>query len=422
MRLAIVTGLVFLISGCSSSSTSSKANGGGAGNNGSGGTGASASGGGTSTGGGSATGGATANGPQGPAALAKALGLPATNGKQTFGWGYDGGQDPFTGQYALGAPIQIRDWYMVGMNNTGGWPTWNTDSNGQGAYVNVVFDQAKGHGAVPMFTLYQMISSGQGNGGINCFNDSTCMTTYWGDFRNMLKRIGGYASPAMLNVEPDLTGYAQNMNSNPASIPVLTSTASECSGLPANLIGYASCILKFRDQYAPKLYVGFNVSDWLGQDKAIAFLRSMGVGNGDFLVVQTLDRDVGCFEIQDAAGECNNGRTATYWGDADFQSYIASMQGYHQAFNLPLVWWQTPMGVPGTTPGRNPNAPSGYRDNRSHYFFGNVAQLVNAGGLAAIFGQGQSQQADISTDILPGGAHQFKTNLQQYVTAPVPIN
>lgn len=420
MRSAVVTALVVLASACSSNGADGNSAVAGAGPGGANGTGGNGTG--ATSSGGSAAGGTTANGPLGPASLAKALGFPATNGKQTFGWGYDGGQDPFSGQYALGAPLQILDVYMVGMNDTGGWPTWNSDGNGAGAYVNVIFDKAKAHAAVPMYTLYQMIASGLGNGGIDCFNDQSCMTTYWSDLRNMLQRIGSYGSPAMLNVEPDLTGYAQQMNNNPASIPVRTSTASECSGLPANLVGYASCILKFRDQYAPKLHVGFNVSDWLGQDQAIAFLSSMGVGSGDFLVMQTLDRDVGCFEIQDAAGECNNGRTANYWGDSDWTSYVASMKRYYRAYQLPLVWWQTPMGVPADSPGRNANAASGYRDNRSSYFFGNVADLVDAGGLAAVFGQGQGQQADISTDILPGGAHQFKTNLGKYVSAPVPIN
>jgi hypothetical protein len=421
MRSAFVTAVLILVSACSSSTAGGDPAGAGTGPSGtsSGGSGGNGTG---ATSSGGATGGAPANGPTGPAALAKTLGFPATNGKQTFGWGYDGGQDPFTGQYALGAPIQILDVYMVGMNDNGGWPTWNTDADGAGAYVNVIFDKAKAHGAVPMYTLYQMITSGLGNGGVDCFNDATCMTTYWSDFRSMLQRIGSYGSPAMLNVEPDLTGYAQLMNSNPASIPVRTSTASECNGLPANLIGYASCILRLRDQYAPKLLVGFNVSDWLGQDQAITFLRTMGVGNGDFLVVQTLDRDVGCFEIQDSAGECNNGRTANYWGDSDWTSYVASMKRYHQAYQLPLVWWQTPMGVPADSPGRNPNASAGYRDNRSAYFFGNVTDLVDAGGLAAVFGQGQGQQADISTDVLPGGAHQYKTNLGKYVAAPVPLN
>jgi hypothetical protein len=355
------------------------------------------------------------NGPVGPAALATKLGFSS----QTFGFGYDAGIDPFTGEFALGVPIQILDRYMSGMSTNGGWTTWNPN----GSYTNEVFDFAKSGGAVPMFTLYQMIAFGGANGGLDCLNDTACMTEYWAELKNMMTRIGSYDAPAMLNVEPDLSGYAQSVaqNRDPATVPVKTALASECSGLSGDLIGYADCILRLRDQLAPKLMVGFNPSTWLGANQAIQFMTKMGAGKGDFLVMQTLDRDVGCFEIQDAAGECNNGRTAPYWGDTEFRAHIAEVKSWYNALHLPIVWWQTPFGVPSDTPGRNTRAAYGYRDNRMQYFFENVVELVNAGGLAVIFGQGQGKQADISTDILPDGTHQYKGYLDKYAAAPVPI-
>src|SRR6185312_11808419 len=119
---------------------------------------------------------------------------------------------------------------------------------------------------------------------------------------------------------------------------------------------------------------------------------------------------------------CDRSPKPTSWGDSYFNNYVASCKKYHQAFSLPLIWWQTPLGVASTTAGKNKYASQGYRDNRVPYFFGHVPLLIDAGGIGAVFSAGQGDQADISTDITADGTHQFKAALTTYNAAPAPLN
>jgi hypothetical protein len=77
------------------------------------------------------------------------------------------------------------------------------------------------------------------------------------------------------------------------------------------------------------------------------------------------------------------------------------------------MWWQLPFGVPNTTPG---GTPGHYRDNRVHYLFGHLDELVAAGGFAAAFGTGAGNQTYITTD---GG--QFQSAVTAYFRKPASL-
>ena len=79
----------------------------------------------------------------------------------------------------------------------------------------------------------------------------------------------------------------------------------------------------------------------------------------------------------------------------------------------PILWWQTPFGVPSATPG---GAAGRYRDNRVKYIFEHVDEFIAAGGLGAAFGTGAGNQTYINTD---GG--QFKNAVTRYFAAPVAL-
>jgi hypothetical protein len=331
------------------------------------------------------------------------------------------GLDPFSGEWALGTPIYILENYLYGLDGySGSWTTWNTDSDGDGAFVNVFFDTAQAGGAVPMFTLYQMIASGMSDGGLGCLDNKTCVTNYFKDYKILLTRVASYGLPALIHIEPDMIGYAQLAaeNNDPTTIAMQTSSISDCSDMPANLVGYVSCLVHMRDLYAPKAYIGFAPAAWLGVQPAVEFMSAMGIAQGDYVSMQTLDRDVGCYESN---GDGCSGQSPTYWKDADFTEHLAETKLYHDTYNLPIIWWQTPLGVPSTTAGRNPYADYGYRDNRVQYFLTNTQKLVDAGGLGAVFGQGQGDQTDISTDIMSDGSHQLKKLLTAYNASPVAL-
>jgi hypothetical protein len=82
----------------------------------------------------------------------------------------------------------------------------------------------------------------------------------------------------------------------------------------------------------------------------------------------------------------------------------------HDAAGVPVMWWQTPMGVPASSPGGSANK---YRDNRVRYIFSHVREFIAAGGFAACFGAGADGQTTVSSD---GG--QFAQALTTYNAAP----
>jgi hypothetical protein len=282
------------------------------------------------------------------------------------------------------------------------WPSWNSNPD----YVGVVAASADALGAIPMYTQYQMA-----NGGYTfaSFVDPTFMTTYWARAILLFKDLGAYGKPALVNLEPDFWGLMEQQatNGNPASIPVLVNDSSvanpDCAAQPDNVAGVAQCLLVLARKYAPMAYVGFLPSSWGGPTEAaiIAWMNAMGAQNADFIVKETLDRDAGCYEVVPQPSECAKAGSDWYWDETNtthpnFQDHLAQVQQEHSGIgNLPVIWWQTPEGVPSTTPG---GTPSHYRDNRVHYFLTHPDELTAVGGLAVVFGDGTADQTDISTD------------------------
>jgi len=93
---------------------------------------------------------------------------------------------------------------------------------------------------------------------------------------------------------------------------------------------------------------------------------------------------------------------------------LTEAQAYHSGIgNLPIIWWQTPQGVPSSTPG---GTASHYRDNRMHYFLTHPSQLTAVGGLGIVFGTGENHQTTIMTD---GGQYQSLSGA--YLAAPAAL-
>jgi hypothetical protein len=310
----------------------------------------------------------------------------------------------------------IYDQYLVGAGS-GDWTTWNSPA---GAYVGVVASNADQIGAVPMFTLYQMATNGDGN--LADLTDTTFMTRYWLNVRLMFQQIAIYGKPALVNLEPDFWGYAERQsNQNPTTIRALVTSNTDCASLSNDIVGVAGCLIKMARQYAPQAYVGFPPSDWGGDSTAqvVTFMQAIGAQHADFIIMQTLDRDAGCFEVTPQPSDCGRGGGSWYWDEANqttpnFSQHLASVQQYHDGLGaLPVIWWQTPMGVPSSTPG---GTAGHYRDDREHYFLTNPSQLTAVGGLGVVFSAGDSYQTTLSTD---GG--QFQTLSGAYLRAPAPL-
>ena len=311
--------------------------------------------------------------------------------------------------------IDIFEHYLAYLSDHDGWPTWNSDAAGSGAFVSVFAMEADRLGAVPMFTLYQMADWGDGQGiEISAVANATFMRMYWPAAKLMFTRLGAYGKPALVNLEPDFWGYAERTSSDPATIYAdVQDEGADCAGLSNTVAGMAQCLVRLAHTYAPKTLVGFSPSIWGGNSvqEVASFMVALGAGQGDFVVMQTLDHDAGCFEVQGT--NCQRAGSGWYWSTSDFQTNFSNAQTLSQTIGKPLLWWQTPLGVARSEPGGTTNR---YRDNRVQYFFAHPSQLVAAGAFGVVFGAGASTDTFITTD---GG--QFQRATRDYFAAPVPL-
>ncbi|MCL2724311.1 MAG: hypothetical protein FWD69_07730 [Polyangiaceae bacterium] len=340
--------------------------------------------------------------------LAEKLGVPA---RFVVGLGNDAETyDPNdVTAYKLGTKLDIHYMYLSGLD----WPTWNSPA---GQYVTMHANAAKAHGVIPMFTLYQAAAYGDGN--LGSLLDSTFMTRYWSGVRTMFQRLGEFGSVAIVHLEPDLWGYAeQHGGDSPTAVPALVaSLVPECVDLPNNIAGLARCTIRLGRKLSPKVLMGLsaslfgaytnNVSDPV---RIAKYLVDIGATDADLMVVETLDRDAGCFE---KATDPNCQRSGTfYWDEANvqhpnFHDHLAWAKAIHDGTGLPLLWWQMPLGVPSTKPGGTAGA---YRDNRVHYLFTHPDEFVAAGGIGAVFGTGAGNQTTATSD-----GSQFKNAITKY--------
>jgi hypothetical protein len=345
-------------------------------------------------------------------ALAQAMGKPR---RLLIGLG-DGAATVAEIQAQKLAP-DIHSRYLVG-RGPDSWPTWNSPT---GAYVAAVAADATAVGAVPMFTLYQMADWGDGN--LDSLYDPDYMKGYWDNVRVLFTQLRTWNKPALVNFEPDFWGYAQRLNNDPAKHYVHVNTQNpDCADQPNSVAGMGQCLLKMARGIAPKSLVGFPPSSWgdLVSTEA-AYLRKVGAHQADFVVMQTLDRDAGCFEARYTTDNalCVRESPVPFYWDAtnatrpNFTDHFAQAKALNEALQLPLVWWQTPMGVPSTTPG---GTAGQFRDNRMQYFLTHPQELVAAGGTAVVFSPGHTSQTNVRTD---GGQYQRLST--QYLKAPAAL-
>ena len=293
----------------------------------------------------------------------------------------------------------VVDIYLVGVG-AGAWPTWNSPD---GAYITYTAQAIRAYGATPMYTLYQMAQDSDGT--LNYIANTTFMNNYWAQVRLMYQRLAAFDAPALVNLEPDFWGFvwAQSPGHDPTRLPAVVSSQAECSGLPNTAAGVGQCLLKMGRQIAPKALLGFPPSFWGTSPATIgAEMHAVGAQRADFIVAQTSDRDAGCWEASPPPAECV-GRSGPFYWDAsnlatpNFHQSQSAISDYRAALGggLPILWWQTPMGEPSTTPG---GTDLHYRDNRVDYMLRNTEEYGAIHTFAIVFSSGGGHQTSINTD------------------------
>jgi hypothetical protein len=311
-----------------------------------------------------------------------------------------------SGIYTLGAKLDIHYIYL-----TYGWESWNAD----GGFPKIIGTLDMGKGVVPMSSMYGVTGKGENN--FDVLVDDSYMTPYWASAKTLLQRYAELATPAIVHLEPDFWAYGQQKSKgDPSTVPAHLSP--ECDGLPPDLSGMARCWFKLARDLAPKVVMGLHASEWGGGsgNDVGAFLNKLGVAEADLVIIDMLDRDAGCFEDH-TLDQCmrdgsfyldeTNQTSPNYAERLDFAKQVSTTTG------KPILWWQLPFGVPSDTPG---GTPGHFRDNKVHYVFSHIQELIDAGGLGATFGVGAGNQTFVDTD---GG--QFDTAVKAYFAAPVAL-
>jgi len=284
--------------------------------------------------------------------------------------------------------------------------------------VQVVAQRASSVGAMPMYTLYQMAQDGGEN--LTKLSSGSFMSVYWNNARIMFQQIAVSGKPALVNFEPDFWGVSeQQSNGDPTSFYANVQINSDCASISNSVSGIAQCLILMARKYAPLAYVGFPPSSWgaVTDAEVVSYMNAVGAQNADFIVEQTLDRDAGCYEA--GASYCSGGGTGRYWDETNtthpnFNDYFAQIQAYHTGIgNLPVILWQTPEGVPSSSPG---GGDFHFRYNRVHYFLTHPGELTAVGVLGIVFGDGELHQTNVATD---GG--QFQQLSSDYLASPASL-
>ena len=296
--------------------------------------------------------------------------------------------------------------------NTAGcawWGCWQYDQDPPGAYVRGFVSTAKTNGQIPMFTYYQILQASgvtEGSAEVGAANNATFMARYFADFRFVLQNIGTDA--ALVHIEPDFWGYAEQVNSNPHLIPaaVASANSTDCTGTENSIAGLGRCMIAMARKYAPRVRIGLHASAWgtnmdvlantsasfnvPAEAKKLAdFLVECGAATGDFVVVDASDRDAGYYQ--------SIGR-ATWWDATN-----ATLPNFTQAFTwakalaeeagVGVLWWQLPVGNMSLS-----NTTNAWKDNRVDYFFGHAADLASSHSIAMAFGAGDGKQTTPESD------------------------
>lgn len=319
---------------------------------------------------------------------------------------------------ASGVPWDYRYQYLTSGLNTGkGWATaWQSKTAPPGQYVKEFMAGSDSGGYIPVFTYYQIVPSNphpsDGEPDVN-LNTATTMKAYYEEWKFLMQKIAEFNKTVIVHVEPDLSGYMQQQHgSNPAntSVAVASSGFAEAAGLPNNAIGFAQLLVKMRDQYAPKVLLGWHVSNWAtGKDAVSKYNDPVALGkqivgfysalqaNYDLLFFDPSDRTAAYYEIL-------RGNKNHWWDDAAFvrqRQYIATIT---EATGKKAMLWQMPIG--NTLYRSMNNTAFHYQDNKAQYFLqsGNSAHIkeyADAGVIGILFGpgiKGDTTNYDLSKD------------------------
>lgn len=284
-------------------------------------------------------------------------------------------------------------------------------------------------GCIPELTYYQIVPTIGAEGAAAesaALNNASTMANYYKDFTALMKQLRQYGGTAVVHVEPDMFGYLESRNSNPALIAasVASSGDADVAAYPNTVAGFGQALLHLRNLYAPNVIMAAHVSTWLWSLSTDASLNvaqiakndasfMTGLGNWDLFFTDISDRDAAYYQFVEGDG-------GAHWWDTTNTKYpnFKRLNTWAAAFTAAakkrLVIWQIPVG--NTVMDTMNNTNYHYQDNREQYWLSNypnnqaVSELAQAGVIGLLFGAGN------------GGTTQNYDAAGDGVTNPKPIN
>jgi hypothetical protein len=307
------------------------------------------------------------------------------------------------------AHFGFRYQYLAGGVNTGqGWATWNPN----GTFVTRYIHESAAQRITPVFSYYMVRQSLPGSNvgdelkaDLGNLDNAGTMRALLADLKLFFQRAGATRRRAILHLEPDLWGYAeQAARANDAStVPALVSAAGlpELRGLPDTATGLAQAVKRLRDRYAPRVLLAYHLSVWgtkvdiglsdpppaqvlrLGL-QAAAFYRSLHT-RFDLTFAEFSDRDAG-FK-QKIYGDGG----ASWWNAADFARDVHFLSTFSRAARQRIAMWQIPLG--NRQMRAENNTWGHFQDNRVEWLLGahgarHLRAYRRAGVVAFLFGGG----------------------------------
>jgi hypothetical protein len=327
--------------------------------------------------------------------------------------------------------------YIGGGINTGGTRNW-TDWAANAIYPIQYAQAANARGYTPVFSYYTLnaaigpcaVTCSEAQTDLTNLNSPLVMNLYFNDFARLMQRLGtgtyggvrGFGKDAIVHVEPDLSGYAENAVLFPARncFALCTGTGNDPSLLRASVAssgyalakGYANTyrgfnqvLLKIRDAYAPNVRLALHVSNWAtGYDLNSATsptidATALGTKAGQFAAksgARSIDGSTSTYDLlfndvsnKDAGYYTHVLGKPRFWDQTNtvfpnFHRWEDYVRAVTTAAGRKAIVWQVPIGNQLFL--ADNNTPGHYQDNRVQYFFGHWQELKDAGLVGALFG------------------------------------
>jgi hypothetical protein len=208
----------------------------------------------------------------------------------------------------------------------------------------------------------------------------------------------------VVHVEPDLWGYLEQSNDNPAAISasVAASGDRDLVSYPNSVAGFGQALLHLRDLYAPNVLMAANVSTWAWNTSTDPKLNVAAIAQND----ANFMGGIGNWDLyfSDIAYGDSGAPRGTWWDPTNdtapnFNMLIDWATAFTSDVHKRLALWQTPAG--NTVYDSDNNTAWHYQDNRAQYFLqnypadGHLAALASAGVIGILFTGGEPNPTDI---------------------------